>query len=409
MLKRFYSKRSGFTLVEIIVAFAVFAIMAGMIAQILNLAVNARNYNNEYARALSSQEKVLTILQKSSEDYDASGATGELVFDFNGTTLPPIAYQTKSAADPRELTSAEGLNYFLSPVDYGGENETPTADPSGGSNTGSQMARMDTRITGTANIGHIIITHVIKDTHTSTNPADPNYLAPGRTRYFIRCAASLQDINGKETFRDENVPYAQFRLYFYCEPEDETDTSYIDAAKRDANPETDEDGKTYTKDYHKAAKVVKVGYLKRSASDAGTNGLQADYVGTEVNNQCNYSVMKSGDNAVRIGSPFVTGDPDGVNINGQQMGKKFSEGKPINFYVEFEGDDPHLTTASFGHNGVPGVNADGTSIRTNYYACPEYNGDDYDIGADGVGTPKYTSDDYLVNIYGAYLYTRHYN
>lgn len=400
MLKRFYSKRSGFTLAEIIVAFAVFAIMAGMIAQILNLAVTARLYNNEYARSLSSQEKVLTILQKSSDDYDASGATGTLNFDFDGVTLPAIAYQTKSAADPRELTSAEGLNYFLSPIDYGSEGETPPVDPSGGSNTGSQMARMDTRITGTANIGHITMINVIKDDKTSSNPSDPNYLAPGRVRYLIRCAASLVNSEGETTFRDEDVPYAQYRLYFYSDQ--------IDAAKRDANPETDDSGRTYTKDYHKAAKIAKVGYLSMSANDVALTGLTGSNTANDVNDKCNYTVMKSGDNAVRIGSPFVTNDPDGVSIGGgQTMGKKFNEGKMVNFYVEFEGDDPNLTIESFGYNGVS--SSLGGTPTVEYYACPEYDGDDYDIGADGVGTPNYSSYDNLVNIYGAYLYTRHYN
>ena len=47
-MKRLFSKKSGFTLVEIIVAFAVFSIMASMIIQILNLTVSHQQSNRAF-------------------------------------------------------------------------------------------------------------------------------------------------------------------------------------------------------------------------------------------------------------------------------------------------------------------------------------------------------------------------
>lgn len=390
MLKRFYSKRSGFTLAEIIVAFAVFAIMAGMIAQILNLAVTARLYNNEYARSLSSQEKVLTIVKKSSENYDASGASGTLNFDFDGVTLPAIAYQTKSAADPRELTSAEGLNYFLSPVDYGDEGETPPAAAGGGAGAGSQMSRMDTRITGTRNFKNIKIWRIVKDTHTqSTDPSQPNYLEDGRTRYLVQVSASADETEG---FQDEDVPYAQYRLYFYSDKLDAAASSVV---------KTDEDGRSYTEEVYEAAKILKVGYLKDTVKNVMDTGLNASNVASGIDNNFNvYTVEQSGSNGVRIGTPFKENDSRGVSIGyGSNKGVRFVSSSYSNFYVEFDGD-PNLTPSSFGYNGEADSSPEGSML---YSACPNY----IDLYEDD-GTPQYYSEGNHVNIYGAYLYKRNY-
>lgn len=59
MLRKLCSKRSGFTLVEIIVAVAIFAIMSTMVAQVLQLSVKARQSNKEYGEDLARQEEQL--------------------------------------------------------------------------------------------------------------------------------------------------------------------------------------------------------------------------------------------------------------------------------------------------------------------------------------------------------------
>ena len=127
MLKRLYSKRSGFTLVEIIVAIAVFAVMSTMIAGIMQMASTQRRRNNEYGQQLADQEKLLAQVVKDGNDYkaefdgDPTLAYGDYNLTFTDKTS--TAYDVKLAyaikgADGSD--TAEGINYFVSPVPYDG-------------------------------------------------------------------------------------------------------------------------------------------------------------------------------------------------------------------------------------------------------------------------------------------------
>ncbi len=389
MLKRFYSKRSGFTLVEIIVAFAIFAIMASMVAQILQLSVKARNANNQYALELARQEKILTVIEKDSALYNDSDKTGEysIALTKGGASLT-LGYQVK-ATDPTAENQAEGINYFLSPVDYEckpGSDADPEM-PDSGSDGMSQAARMDTRITGTGGIGGITIYNVVKDENTYPDDS-PFKLAPGHTRYFFEVSASSKDSAGKYTLWQEDVPYAQYRFYFYSSDE-------LDAAKS-AVVYKDDSGE-YTKDVYKEAKIVDCGHI--DVPITGSGGVAAKGLtkfntssGLDVDVHNAYTVQKLGNNSVRIGTPFVTKDG--------QRGVRFDDGDTTTFYVEFEGD-PKLTRESFGYN--PGTDKYGNPV---YTACPQYKDS---FNADG--TPAYdTKEDGSMHpsIYGGYLHTRHY-
>lgn len=394
MLKRFYSKRSGFTLAEIIVAFAVFAIMSTMVAQVLQLAVFARNSNNAYAQELADQEHMLTLIEKNSGNYTGTGIGGTLSFSFDDGTMFDLAYETKPS-NPAAENAAEGINYFLSPVNYMAAGET-SPGAAGGADVGgvSQAARYDTRITGTGGIGNVTVYRVIKDTHTYNDPTSPLYLAPGNTRYLIEVAASSVDDNGKVTLLDEDVPYSQYRLLFY------KDT--LNAAASAVEYTDEASGKTYTKDVYEAARILKVGYLSTTVTSAASSGLSTSNTTSAPNNNNIYTIEQQSANCIRIGSPFETNNANGVNTPLGKMGVRFNGGSFSRFYVDFEGD-PNLTTASFGYNGVSENNADG-STRTVYTAFPVYE-DTYN--ADGTPTYDDTGKTH-VNIYGASIYTRHY-
>lgn len=398
MLKRFYSKRSGFTLVEIIVAFAVFAIMASMIVQILNLSVNARVQNTKYQQELNTQEQLLTLIEKNSDNF--GGEDGKMTVTLSDGTKVELPFDRQSAMADAEFDS-EGLNYFLSNVNYQSNGEgSPAIDGggSGGSNSGSQASRMDTRITGTGGIENIQISYVIKDTHTYA-PGDPNAVPAGHTRYFIMCSASSGSM--PETLKAEDVPYSQYRLHFYCCPEDPNNSESVKKALNMAASSvdyTDKDGKVYNKEVYKEATIARVGYLKSITSDIGTTGLKSSNIMTtydETNNK--YTIEQMGTNVVRIGSPFKTGN----NVDGGlgQKGVKFQQSKTSKFYVEFVGEDPHLTVNSFGHNATAGV----ISGSAQYEACPNYL-EEYESD----GTPEYNYDGTHVNIYGAFLHKRNY-
>lgn len=381
MLKRMYSKRSGFTLVEIIVAFAVFAIMASMIAQILEITIRARESNNLYAQELAKQERLLTIIEREKDNYNA--ATGNYKITLSDGTTFTMGYQV-NATDPTAENQAEGLNYFLSPVDYtcppasseGGED--PESSDAGG---GSQLSRMDTRITGTAGIGGIKIYRVVKDTHTYADD-DPYKPAAGYTRYFIECAASSVNDDGDTTLREEDVPYAQYRLFFFSDQLDATKSSVV---------YTNSDGDSYTKNIYQEAKIVRIGHVNTSIDSALTNGVSSsnssDGALASTNNP--YTIQKLG-NSVKISTPYVT--------EGGKSGVRFQGSKFTRFYVDFEGD-PNLTLTSFGKNCT--LDSEG---RPNYTACPVYK-ETYNTD----GTPKYEESDeggVHQSIYGGFMYTR---
>lgn len=383
MLKRFYSKRSGFTLVEIVVAFAVFSIMASMIAQILELAISARNSNNLYAQELARQEQLLTVIQREQKYYNDTDKTGDYTITLTDGTTYTMGYQIK-ATDPDAVNQAEGINYFLSPVDYECGPATSDADDLDSDMGGaSQTSRMDTRITGTQGIGNITIYQVYKDEYEYPDDS-PFKLAAGHTRYWFEVAASSVNDSGETTLREEDVPYSQYRLYFYSDK--------LDAAKSSV-VYTNSDGEKYTKDIYQSAKVVDAGFINTTLEVAKSKGLTTSNTsdGSTVCAQNKYTVQKLGSNSVRIGSPFTSdGDTQGVRFKGNEFTR---------FYVEFEGD-PNLTVASFGINSTTGYS--GSRV---YKVCSVYK-DEYNSD----GTPTYSEEeDGSVHpcIYGGYMYTRH--
>lgn len=168
-MKRLFSKKSGFTLVEIILAFAVFALMASMLVQVLNLTITQKTSNIKYEQYLQGQENTLYSKDKITTWDETVGKNGDLDLAFvdpDGNDLGmTLEYQWK-AADGTAGDPA-GLNYFVGQLDYDGEkgnsSYTPgegadgsESDPSqaGGS---SQMSRFDTRLTGTKGISSIVL------------------------------------------------------------------------------------------------------------------------------------------------------------------------------------------------------------------------------------------------------------
>ena len=396
MLKRFYSKRSGFTLVEIVVAFAVFAIMASMIVQILDLSVKARTYNVKYQADLDVQEKYLSLVEKNSGNFKKDDpGNGTIILEFSNGQKVELPYSRMGSVLDSDL-DGDGIAYFLSPVNYQAEGEiAPSAGAGTGTGaggegvgtTGSQTMRMDTRLTGTAGIDYISIQEVVKEQPHTYAANDPYYLAPGNTRYYFRVSVSAGSMHS------EDIPYSQIRMYFYHMPANATDKDYLDQAASSVEY-TDEDGKKYTKDVNKTAKIVNIGYLKDHSkiAAAAANGLSSDYAASSYSTNNPYTVEHTGGNIVRIGTPF-----DSV--------KAF--GSTSTFYIDFEGD-PHLTTESFGSGAKPQ-----SSGNVWYSAFPIYPEELTQKYFDSNGKFIYNDKDATnygthVNIYGAYIQPRHY-
>lgn len=165
-MKRLFSKKSGFTLVEIVIAFAIFAIMAAMICGILETTINRRTQNKELEDDVKTQAQDLVAMDHAREYDSTKDEDGKIVLEFkdkDGKKMPmELSYQLKASNGDSDRA---GVNYFVGNIEYDGVNgeveyipgedpADPDADPSevGGS---SIMTRYDTRITGTKGISSI--------------------------------------------------------------------------------------------------------------------------------------------------------------------------------------------------------------------------------------------------------------
>lgn len=176
-MKKLFSKRSGFTLVEIIIAFGIFAIMASMIVQVMNLMVRQKVRNRNFEDKLAAQEKEF-IARGKNYSYDPSQKEADplsLQFkDNSGTDLigMNLDFQLKNwdADNPRNL-----VNYFVGDLDYDAElsftekkDDDDDDDDEKNKGGSSQMSRFDTRITGTKGIKSVKIAIQKTDTCTYT-------------------------------------------------------------------------------------------------------------------------------------------------------------------------------------------------------------------------------------------------
>lgn len=373
-MKRIFSKKSGFTLIEIVVAFAIFAIMSTMILSMIRLTVEAQKSNNEFADSLEEQTGYLAyhyVADSEKYDPDATSPDGTFqleFFDGAGKSVSNISmdYATRTSvqldAEGNANTNMnEGINYFVGNVDYTDANNIQNG---GGSGTGdvipglgnSQAARYDTRISGSRNIEDITI-------YSVENKTTAEDAAAGHSRYVITCSATARAKNGTTgTVPKEDVPYLQYRLRFCVSTPKDVDVAAAD-------------GKTYTYKMYDDAKIVDCGYAKGDTYYPYTTSYSTDVIGSI------YTVTPTSNSVVRIGIPYDKKD-DATYANG------FQSSKFVTFYVVFDGD-PKITMDSFGSK----FTESGTSKV--FTAFPIYD----DKGVEKPG-------EFNHNIYGAFLYQK---
>lgn len=359
MIKKLFSKRSGFTLVEIVVAFAIFAIMSSMILQILNVIMNEKRSNVEFEEKLQTQEELIAKNGRTGT-YQEAEKDGTISLNFPDGNMG-IDYQMETP------DGEDGLAYFIGPNAEGGNIAAPT-DPvsSAQAQAGAQLDRMDTRITGTAGFDSINICKVVKDT---------TYGGPG-VRYFFEVSA------GASNMPTEIVPYAQYKLYFFMADEYDEVKSGVSYK----NP----DGSTYQKQVPKAAKIIDGGYINGPSLEWNDSTCVPfnSYINGSGYNLYNVKILNN--NCIRVGCPYITTHPDGVTINYAKYGPRFKAGNHTRFYVVFA-EDPKITTESFGEDFGSNLVKE-SSGRVNYSRVPILD-DDGDV-----------SDKDYVNIYGAFKF-----
>ncbi len=164
-MSKFFSKRSGFTLVEIVVAFAVFSIMAAMLVSLAGLAVRQRQSNNNLSRDLSNQQAYLAEHERETV-YNAADYGGTFEFDFGGgLNAPPLNYSVVRASD--DATSEGGIRYFVADANV---NNKPVPGGDDGDGDGGSLVlaeKVDSRLYGSSNFEYIRVQNVNKVTDPS--------------------------------------------------------------------------------------------------------------------------------------------------------------------------------------------------------------------------------------------------
>lgn len=374
MLRKLCSKRSGFTLVEIIVAVAIFAIMSTMVAQVLQLSVKARQSNKEYGEDLARQEEQLLKVSKDSADYQDTNKTGEYNLNFKTTAADgtvndvdvTLAYAIK---DSSKNNTAEGINYFVSPVPYDGKFSSNPGNPGNPINPGnpgnpggpggggggstdlseSMASIVDVRLTASRGMGYVDIKSVEKKGTPSTGAA---------VRYIFTTSASSAGMN------EQDKAFAEYKLYFYLKGVlDPIKSARIYKGVDSSGNEFD-----YTKDIPLAANIISAGYCDATGTPCGRSGSSP-------------TVRSSGANSITVS---VALGLEGGNLTGDNYGGKGFVNETTTFYVDFE-EDPQITAASFGSNGSP----NGGGYRYNKYVTSVVGGtyeNNYVYGAYGTTT-----------------------
>ncbi len=351
-MKRLFSNKSGFTLIEIIVAFAIFAIMASMIMTMVRLTVAQRASNDDYAAEIEAQSLYLTehFITDADKYLSTDPSTGNFIsLDFSSanagkidieyaTRNTPLSYYNdyntanKTDIDPIGYDEQYGINYFVGKgVDYNDSNDQPqpSDDPANSPLGNNQTSRVDTRLSGSKNLEYILINNVVKDT---------SYTVAGRSRYIIQCSAhgkSNENVGG--TVPKEDVPYLQYRIRFA----DNNNTTTMDV--------TEDDGKTYVYDIPKDVAILDYGYVNLGGLSLGTATMDQitacfksvkDHTPSKEDTNNRYKVEQTSSSIIRIAAPF--GDTGGYDLDGAKL---------TTFYVVLDGD-PQLTAASFGSNAT---------------------------------------------------------
>ncbi len=163
-MSKIFSKRSGFTLVEIVVAFAVFSIMAAMLVSLAGLAVRQRQSNNNLSRDLSNQQAYLAEHERETA-YNSADNGGKFEFDFGGGLNASLDYSVVRASD--DATSEGGIRYFV--ADANANNKPVPGGDGGGGDGGSLVLaeKVDSRLYGSSNFEYIRVQNVNKVTDPS--------------------------------------------------------------------------------------------------------------------------------------------------------------------------------------------------------------------------------------------------
>ena len=354
-MSKFFSKRSGFTLVEIVVAFAVFSIMAAMLVSLAGLAVRQRQSNNNLSRDLSNQQAYLAEHERETL-YNAADYGGTFEFDFGGgLNAPPLNYSVVRASD--DATSEGGIRYFVADANV---NNKPVPGGDDGDGDGGSLVlaeKVDSRLYGSSNFEYIRVQNVNKVT-------DPSVLSDlGVPSDSSMYTLDVYAVDNDAAIRKEDTRLARnYKMRF----------------------ESD---------------ILDCGYVGSSILDCGYVGSSSNYISYQ-NATFGSDGKVSGGGSNQFEILPCSGDTVRVSIPHGIISKYFESGS-INdsdcfsgveskFYVVLKGDVA-LTESSFGSN-----------VTLNEFGQHVY----YPVKAKVTTTDKdgndHTEDVNFINVYGAF-------
>lgn len=219
-MKKFTTKR-GFTMVEVLVAFVIFAIMAAMVSAILSSTMKAKQGNIELEQEIFDQQTAYYIdsnLSNRQYEPDSTKATiEEMNLDF-GDEIGDIKINY-NVVDPNAAggDNTLSLEYIVGNVDYKyltlgvNEDESKEQKPTQGSVT----TRMDARIYGTTKLDDLKL-EIKKDLSYTDGH-----------RYFISLDVDSSYSNDDKKVEDVFKYFVQARLNFTTDNE-VIDCGYVD-------------------------------------------------------------------------------------------------------------------------------------------------------------------------------------
>ncbi len=392
-MKKLFSNRSGFTLVEIIVAFAIFAILASMILSMVRITVIQRNSNAEFSQQLEAETLYLAgHYIQDTEKYGGTGivpsgtetSDGQLTLNFGGDIGSYAINYGLRGADIDEsyfkeattvnlnkstvVKSAEGLNFFVAEgITYNDPDANPAPDNNQQKGGEAVTARADTRIFGNRYLDYVWIKGFKVDT---------SYSGQG-TRLLIECAAEpMADVP------DNEEPYLQYRLHFSY-PYGSTGTGEYSTVELPGSS----DDKVKERIVYNDIPILECGYLNTSKNNLVWDETKAiDYRdGVPQSGDINpYEIVKTSDSTIRVAIPA-------------QSGKKFSTGSSTIMYVVLDAKLPSTLDASYFGAAYTYVDDAGTSVTL-------ANTVKTDNGYKFYKYPKDNDGNTWLNIYGAFQY-----
>lgn len=191
-VKKLLNKR-GFTIVEVLVAFVIFAIMAAMVSVIIAGTNQAKRENIKLEEEIMKQQEKY-YLNTQEMKYDSSKKAGTLDFGFKGKDSSSLNVEVGyNIADPNDPSddNAIALEYFITDGNY-----TNGKDDSKNTTPGSVTSKLDTRVYGSNGIDRV----------TMKVTKDSSYSGTGY-RYFIKSMATYSGL-------DQVKWFAQYRIIF---------------------------------------------------------------------------------------------------------------------------------------------------------------------------------------------------